>query len=236
MQSRSLLARTHCSFRTATIVAACSALLACEEPLPLDGTPPPPPPPPPAPEALIDALARAYLTFDSVLFQSLLVHEPTANADFLFLLSEPTDLGENQWGYDEEERIHQRMFHPETAQPELSPDFWLQSISITLTKQENFAVRDDLYSVNHGEDGKLDTDRWRVMDARYSTYVFFDMAGFDYKVEGEANFVVLEDLAKPAGSAGKFLLLIWEDISVPAATAAALARDATWSNLKGLFR
>jgi len=59
-----------------------------------------------------------------------------------------------------------------------------------------------------------------VADARYSTYVFFDMTGTDYLVEGEANFVLLEDLAKPAGDAGKFLLLSWEEICPPAATPA----------------
>ena len=231
VQSRSLRAHIRRSFLAATIVAM--SLVACEDPI----TPPPAEDPPiDSAEALIEALARAYRTRDVDLFASLLAHEPTANADFLFILSEPTDLGDTQWGYDEEVRIHQRMFHPETAQPPVSPDLWVQSISIALTKQESFAVREDLYSVNHGEDGKLDTDRWHVMDARYSTYVLWDLAGTDYKVEGEANFVVIEDLAKPAGSDGKFLILIWEDISVPAAKAAALAKDETWSSLKLLYR
>jgi hypothetical protein len=231
VQSRSSRAHSRRSLLAATIVAV--SLVACEDPI----TPPPAEPPPiDSAEAVIDALARSYRTRDLELFKSLLAHDPDANADFMFILSEPTDLGETQWGYDEEVRIHQRMFHPETAAPPLDSQLWLQGLNITLTKQENFAVREDLYSVNHGEDGKLDTDRWRVMDARYSTYVFFDMAGTDYKVEGEANFVVIEDLDKPAGAAGKFLILIWEDISVSAAKAAALAKDETWSSLKRLYR
>ena len=215
MQSRSLRAHSRRSFLAATIVAV--SLLACEDPI----TPPPAQPPPiDSAEAVVAALARAYLQRDPVLFQSLLAHEPTANADFFFILSQPTDLGETQWEYEEEIRIHQRMFRPDTAVPPVDADLWLNALTITLSKQENFAERHDLYSVNHGEDGKLDTDRWRVMDARYTAYVFFDMVGSDYKVEGVANFVVLEDPAKPAGSDGKFLLYIWEDISAPAATPA----------------
>ncbi len=216
--SRTSRAHTRRSFLAATIVAM--SLSACEDPI----TPPPAEPPPiDSAEAVIDALERAYLTRDLELFKSLLAHDPDANADFMFILSEPNDLGETQWGYDEEVRIHARMFHPEApppGDPAVSPDLWLSSLTITLTKQENFTERHDLYSVDHGKDGKLDTDRWRVMDARYSTYVFFDMVGTDYKVEGEANFVVIEDLAKPAGADGKFLILIWEDISAPAAKSA----------------
>ncbi len=216
VQSRSLLAHTQRSFLAATIVAACISLLACEDPI----TPPLEEPLIDSAEAAVAALARAYVTRDPDLLQSLLANEPTANATYLFLLSEPTDLGETQWGYEEEVRIHQRMFRPDTAVPPLAAELWLQSVTITLAKQENFAERLDLYSANGGVDGKFDPARWSVVDARYTTYVFFDLAGTDYKVEGEANFVVLEDLAKAAGASGKFLLYIWEDISVPAATPA----------------
>ena len=183
-------------------------------------TPPTPPPPIDSEEALIDALSRAYLTRDSDLFKSLLANDPDRNAEYFFILSEPAEItGETQWGYTEEARIHQRMFHPEApppGDPEVASDLWLQAMTITLTKQEPFAVREDLYSVDHGDDGKLDPDIWRVTDARYSTYVFFDLVGTDYKVEGEANFVVIEDLTKVVGDPGKFLIYIWEDISTTA--------------------
>jgi len=176
--------------------------------------PPTPPPPIDSEAALIDALSRAYQTRDVDLLKSLLAHDPDRNADYFFVLSAPTDLGETQWGYTEEVRIHQRMFHPEApppGDPEVATDLWMQALTITLTKQENFAPREDLYSVTEG-DGKLDRNIWRVTDARYSTYVFFDLTGTDYKVEGYANFVVLEDLTKVVGDPGKFLIYIWEDL------------------------
>ena len=202
-----LLARTHRSFLAGTIVAACISLLACEDPIP----PPEPPGIPPTADDVLQGIARAYLTRDWELFASLLA------PDFKFVPCKPTVLGETEWGYEEEVRIHQRMFHPQTADPPLAPDLWLQALTITLTKQENFAERFDFYSADGGMDGKLDPALWRVVDARYTTYVFFDLVGTDYKVEGEANFVVLENLAKPEADAGRFLLLMWEEICPPAA-------------------
>lgn len=211
---RELMRHTALFLALATCLAAGCIFSPTEEVIP-----PSPPPVIDSEEALINALSRAYLTRDDLLFKSLLANDPDRNADYLFLLSEPTDLGETQWGFEEEVRIHQRMFHPEApppGDPEVAAELWLQSLTITLTKQENFAERADLYSENGGLDGKFDRSIWRVTDARYTTYVFFDLTGTDYKVEGEANFVVIEDLTKDVGDAGKFLIYIWEDISVPA--------------------
>lgn len=211
---RELMRHTALFLALATCLAAGCIFSPTEEVIP-----PSPPPVIDSEEALINALSRAYLTRDDLLFKSLLANDPDRNADYLFLLSEPTDLGETQWGFEEEVRIHQRMFHPEApppGDPEVAAELWLQSLTITLTKQENFAERPELYSENAGLDGKLDPAIWRVTDARYTTYVFFDLTGTDYKVEGEANFVVIEDLTKDVGDAGKFLIYIWEDISVPA--------------------
>ena len=180
--------------------------------------PPEPPPVIDSPEALVTALSRAYLTRDITLFESLLANDTARGAEYLFLLSAPTDLGETQWGYQEEARIHQRMFKPESpppGDPPVASQLWLQSVTITLTKQESFAERTELYTTNGGS---LDQAIWRAKDARYTTFVFFDLAGTDYKVEGEANFVVIEDLTKVVGDTGKFLLYIWEDIDTgPAA-------------------
>ena len=183
--------------------------------------PPEPPPVIDSPEALVDALSRAYQNRDIQLFASLLANDPDRNAEYLFLLSAPTEFGETQWGYEEEVRIHQRMFRPESpppGDPPVASELWLQGLTITLTKQEPFGERSDLYTTNGGS---LDPSIWRAKDARYTTYVFFDLAGTDYKVEGEANFIVLEDLTKQVGDTGKFLLYIWEDIAAPPAKAAA---------------
>ncbi len=186
------------------------------------------PPPPPividSPAKLIDALTRAYQLRDDKLFASLLANDPDNNAEYLFLLSEPSSSGETSWGYLEEVRIHQRMFHPESPPPGDVPvpdAVWLQSLSINLTSNEIFSERPDLYSTNGGADGKLDPALWRAMDASYGTDLFFDLAGdTDYTVNGTANFVVIENLTKDVGDAGKFLLFIWEDVATPTKPAA----------------
>ncbi len=216
------------------VTALALAVLAasCEEPLSL---PPPPEPTIDSPAAAVTALERAYRQRNPELLQSLLANEHDANADYLFLLSAPTDRGETQWNCTEEARIHQRMFRPDQADPAVPSELWLQSIQVTLTPLEGFQVRQDLYSANAGQDGKLDSHRWRVMDARYSTYVLFDLAGWDYKVEGEANFVVLEDLTKRTGEAGKFLFYIWEDLG-RGAEPILRSQQASWGNLKALYR
>ena len=175
--------------------------------------PPEPPPIIDSPAAVVSALSRAYQTRDLALFTSLLANDKARGAEYLFLLSAPTDIGETQWGFQEESRIHQRMFKPESpppGDPPVASELWLQSVTITLTPKESFAERPDLYTTNGGS---LDPAIWRAKDASYTTYVFFDLAGTDYKVEGEANFIVIEDLTKVVGDTGKFLLYIWEDIN-----------------------
>ena len=197
----------------------------------------PPPQEPDSPAAVISALERAYAQRNPVLLQSLLANEHGANADYLFLLSEPSYPGEMQWGYAEEARIHQRMFRPDQLPPgdaAVPSELRVQSITITLTPIEEFQERSDLYSANGGDDGKLNPQKWYAVDARYATYVYWDLAASDYKIEGEANFVVIEDLAKQVGDAGKFLLYIWEDLGygqVPT-----LHSEATWSRLKSFYR
>ena len=212
-----------------TVLAA-----SCEDPVSL---PPPPEPAIDSPATAVSALERAYRQRNPELLQSLLANEPGANAQYLFLLSAPTGLGETEWDYSEEVRIHQRMFRPDQADPVVPSELWLQSIQVTLTPLEGFQVRQDLYSANVGQDGRLDSHRWRVMDARYSTYVLFDLAGWDYKVEGEANFVVLEDLTKKTGEAGKFLLFLWKDLGRPFALDSRISSSSSsWSAIKQLFR
>ena len=132
------------------------------------------------------------------------------------------------------------MFQPQNPpadDPPVASELWLQSLQITLTPQEPFAERPDMYTTRGGA---LDPAIWRAMDARYTTYVFFDLVGTDYKVEGEANFVVLEDLAKNVGDTGKFLLYIWEDIATSPTSiesnGAALESESTWGSVKGLYR
>ncbi len=181
------------------------------------------PPPPPlvidSPEKVVAALERAYQTRDYDLFVKLLANDPNRNAEYLFILSEATEEGDTQWGWETEARAHRRMFDPQDTLPGELPvpnDLWLQSIDITLTLQGSFTERTDLYSSDGGADGLLDRNVWKATSALYSTDVFFAMAGeVDYQVTGQADFVIVEDLAKSDGEDGQFLIYIWEDLGAP---------------------
>ncbi len=194
-----------------------------------------------SPAAVVAALERAYQQRDPDLLAALLANDPDNNARYLFLLSEPSSTGETQWGYLEEVRIHQRMFHPESPGPGDRPvpvEFWLQALSINLTPNEIFSDRPDLYTDATPVPGPLDKNVWRAMDASYGTDLFFDLAGdTDYTVNGTANFVVIENLTKVVGEAGKFLLLIWEDVgglqSTRVTRAPAAVRPPLWGERQG---
>ncbi len=188
-------------------------LIACEEPQKLAPQTPEPP------SDLVAVLAQAYQTRDVELFASLLANDAAGHAEFVFLFEAAHDSGEKQWGRDEEIRLHRRMFHPELpapGEPPLPANRWLDRIVIQFTPLEPFRERPDLYSENGGEDGKLDSRRWRAADARHATYMLFQGQDTDYLSRGESNFVVVEDLTKQAGDPGKFLLYMWEDLCRPA--------------------
>ena len=191
---------------------------------------------------LIDTFVHAYATRNYDLYASLLANVPEANASFLFLLADPTEQGETQWGLQEELRIHHRMFEPENPHPGESPvppELWVQAIDIHLNQLSPFQERADLYSQNGGADGKLDPARWRATDARFGTNVYWDLEGqIDYQVIGEANFVVIEDLAKQSCDPGRFLIYTWEDLKAasPSAAGPVLATDYSWSSVKELYR
>jgi hypothetical protein len=191
--------------------------------------------------AVVDGLEFAYRTRDVDLFTALLANDRGRNAGFLFLLSEPTEEGETQWGHETEARVHRRMFRPYDTLPGELPvpnDLWLQMVDITLTPLTEFSERTDLYSSDGGADGLLVPELWRAVSALYSTNVFFGMLGdTDYQVNGQADFVVIEDLTKDVGDAGKFLLFIWEELGSPSEpTASSSTRSqATWGALKQLF-
>ena len=172
-----------------------------------------------SPEKVVTALEKAYQSRDHKLLEGLLAHDVAQNAEYVFVLSEPTEKGDTEWGYDTEVRVHRRMFEPQNTPPGELPvpnDLWLQSVDVTLTQQADFVERTDLYSGDGGADGLLDSTKWRAMTARYSTDVFFAMQGdVDYQVTGQADFVIIEDLAKQGSESGRFLLLIWEDRGAP---------------------
>jgi len=207
--------------RTALLAALASvAITGCIFSPKEDVLPPPPPIVINSEGALIDALEQAYQTRNFTNFVKLLANDPDRNAEYLFLLSEPAEGDITQWGFQTEARVHRRMFEPQNTTPGELPvpnDLWLQSVDINLTPQAEFSERTNLYSMDGGADGKLDPRIWRATSARYSTDVFFTMQGeLDFQVQGQADFVVIEDLTKTDGAAGQFLLLIWEDLGTPA--------------------
>ena len=168
------------------------------------------------PQDLIQVLAESYRTRDIVLFSSLLANDPDNNAEYLFILDPAAGADDEQWGYDLETRIHQRMFEPQNTPPGQAPvpaEFWLTSITITLTRSTPFTERTDLYFDATNNPTGLSKDKWYVSDAIFATDVLFDTQGdLDFQVTGRANFVVVEDLTKTIGDAGKFLILQWNDL------------------------
>jgi len=169
-----------------------------------------------SPEDLIQVLAEAYRTRDIVAFSSILANEKANNAEYLFYLDPSAGATEDQWGYELETRIHQRMFEPQNTPAGQSPvpaEIWLTSISITLTKNTEFTEAFDLYYDETLNPTGLKRDKWKASEAIYATDVLFDTQGdLDFQVTGKANFVVIEDLTKSVGEAGKFLILQWNDL------------------------
>ena len=118
--------------RRTTLLAALAsiAVTGCIFSPPEGKLPPQPPIVIDSPEKLISALERAYQTRDVDLFQKLLANDPDRNAEYLFLLSDATEEGDTQWGFETEARAHRRMFDPEDTRPGELPvpnDLWLQS-------------------------------------------------------------------------------------------------------------
>ena len=62
----------------------------------------------------------------------------------------------------------------------------------------------------------------------------------DYLVNGQANFVAIEDLAKPSCEPGRFLIYVWEDLRSPVPVAVGmppgLASQVLWGQVKSLYR
>lgn len=207
------------------------ATLGCDD----DPVQPPPPAPIESAPEVVDALSRAYQQRDPELLASILAKDPENDAEYLFILSEPTPENETQWGYTEEVRIHQRMFQPQAPLPgdtPVPPELWLEGLTITLTAETEFKERTDFYIT---EGGYLNRDKWIATSASYTTYLLFELQGeTDYRIEGRADFVVVEDREKQVGEPGKFLLLIWEDLG--GRSGVTLSSLATWSRIKRLYR
>jgi hypothetical protein len=164
-------------------------------------------------QELIRIFAMAYRSRDFELYQTLFAHEDEHGVPYTFFLVGRTEDGDTQWGYDEEMRIHRRMFAPGTL-PEgeaLRRALWVKHIFLQLHQQRGFKERYDLYRSDANLEG-LDRKRWRATDAEYSTHLRVTTQGAGtFSVLGTANFVVIEDLHKQLGEPDKFLIFHWVD-------------------------
>jgi len=210
---------------------------------------------PTVPEELIQNLVVAYQTCDYTVFENLFPNADD-NAPYLHVLSEPLPSGQTSWDLTEELRIFRRMCNPENPLPGETPvpeDLWLQSVTITLTQIGSFAERPDLYESPSNPDG-LESNMWKAMECTYHVNVLFvTQSTTDYRVDGRANFVVIENRTKASGEDRKFLIYRWEDLGCGAAAmsdslerahdivswasnGSANSECETWSNVMGLYR
>jgi hypothetical protein len=172
-----------------------------------------------SPSELIAALASAYSDMDLDRYAALFTNPAQHGIEFRFVLFEPNEKGEKEWGYDEEMRIHRRMFRPETipsGDRPLPPELWVRSIDAQLEMVRGFEERWDLYRSEQNPAADLDRHRWRAVDGIYATRVTWHLASDrSLAIAGQARFVVVEDLLTDASDPNRFLIYRWR-ISVPA--------------------
>ena len=66
-------------------------------------------------DALIQNLVISYQKQDINLFTGLLANDKGNKAEYLFIPDDKANTGDDQWGYEEEIRVHQRMFEPQNT-------------------------------------------------------------------------------------------------------------------------
>jgi hypothetical protein len=168
---------------------------------------------------LIQALASAYRSLDA-----------DSRALYSFTRRQG-DSVEVLWNVDDELKIHARMFEPEKIappDPPLQEHLWIERIEITLTQLESFKEREDLYQSESNPNG-LDPERWTATEAGYRTDVTIAARSTFFRIEDEsARFLVIQDLAKASGDAGRFLILGWEE-------ECSSTGEACWSVVKRLY-
>ncbi len=163
---------------------------------------------------LIGQLKTAYQKRDFDTFTKLF------HPDYQFFLNVAQPDGTTSWGLTEELRIHRRMFRPEDVQPGETPvtqDLYLVSVDITLTARDAFQDA-GVYYLNPSNPTGFPRENFTVTQTDYAASVFFQTQGeTQYRVDGAANFVVVNDLSKTVGQDGKFLIYRWEDLGGPTA-------------------
>lgn len=138
------------------------------------------------------------------------------------------------WGRSEELRIHSRMFDPDRIPPQDAPlpeDLWPVAITITLSPAApSFEERPEYYQSETNPAG-LDSSRWKVWGADFSSSVLFETQGdTDYQVIGSQYFVVAQDLSLIPGAPGSMLLYRWQDLGSFDAK-----EESSWTAVKKLY-
>src|SRR5262249_37938325 len=150
--------------------------------------------------------------------------------NFAFWFDAPVD-AELFWGKTEEMRTSRRMLSPQTIQPSEAPvdmALWPARIDITLTPNDRFrVVQTPPY---------LDPAHWRITECNYTVSLLLHArSDNDYQIKGRASFIVIDDLTKPAGDAGKFMLYDWQDLGSAPSAGTDATEAKTWTGLKWLY-
>lgn len=212
-------------------VAGIALVTACTDDL---AKPPGPPAPPTSPEELVAALAQTYRLRCFECAGDLLASLP--EAEFTFVPPVPMPDNTIAWGLATERLVTRRLLRPDVAVPGELPvpaALWTTHVRVVFSQATPFVERPDLYASPSNPNG-LPPARWKAMDATYTSDVFVETQGeIDYQILSRDNFVVLEDLSKAAGEAGKFSLYVWEELEP--AVAIAEVEAAGWSEIKALY-
>ncbi len=179
-------------------------------------------------DELIGQLKAAYQHRDYDSFGEAL--HPGYQSDF----SRPD--GTTSWGLTQELRIHRRMFRPEDVRPDehpVPPDLYLASVDITLTARDSFRDATAYYFDPVTNPGGFHRESFTVTQAVYQASVFFQTQGeTQYRADGAETFVVVNDLSKPVGASGKFLLYRWQEWGNGKSSA---RQNTSWASVKMLY-
>jgi hypothetical protein len=188
-------------------------------------------------DAVVTQLAGAYENRDYAHFSRLL------HSDFRFIplpdfapdpnLPPPP----SEWGATEEIRIHRRMFAPSSVPPGEHPvprELWLDAVTISLASTTEWVENTDYYEAPSNPSG-LNRLHWKAWATEYAANVLFETAGeTDYQLTGFGWFVVVQDLTKPANSAGAFKLYRWQDLG-GGSVAMSVSEPGSWTVVKALY-
>jgi hypothetical protein len=175
---------------------------------------------------VLAVLQTAYATRDIDLLASILAG-PEVGGGYRFFLGAVLPDGTTNWDRDEELRIHRRLFDAEKGllPPDSIPEgFAGIAISGDFGRESDWREPLDPTPPVPGWPDPLDPTRWRRLEAWIRSDPVFGTTGpNEFRLEGHAFFVVVEELAKPLGTPGKFLLYRWED-------------DGSWGGIKAAWR